>query len=124
VTGAVQQLATGLVYAVPAIIRRDPVHWSNRGIGAVIYLMIFGSIIGYSAYVYIMDRLPVAVASIYTYVNPTVAVILGWAVYRETLGWREMMAMAIIFVAIALVKRSSHAVPHAEPAEAEKAGES
>ncbi len=110
VAGAVQQFATGVVYAIPALLRRDPIHWSARGTGAVIYLMIFGSIIGYSAYVFAMDRLPVAVASIYTYVNPTVAVILGWAVYREAFGWREAIAMAIIFLAIALVKTSSVAV--------------
>ena len=86
-SGAVQQFATGLVYAIPTLIsygeHREPIHWSPRGIGAIIYLMIFGSIIGYSAYVFVMDRLTVAVASIYTYVNPTVAVLLGWLIYHE-----------------------------------------
>jgi drug/metabolite transporter (DMT)-like permease len=107
VAGAVQQLATGLVYAIPALIRREPIHWSARGTGAIIYLMIFGSIIGYSAYVYAMDRLPVAVASIYTYVNPTVAVVLGWMIYNESFGVREAIAMGVIFVGVAMVKRAS-----------------
>jgi drug/metabolite transporter (DMT)-like permease len=107
VSGAVQQLATGIVYAIPAAIRHDPIHWSARGIGAVIYLMIFGSIVGYSAYVFAMDRLPVAVASIYTYVNPIVAVILGWLVFHEPFGVREAIAMAVIFAGVAMVKKAS-----------------
>jgi drug/metabolite transporter (DMT)-like permease len=111
VSGAVQQLATGLVYIVPAVIRHDPIHWSTRGVGAVIYLMIFGSIVGYSAYVFAMDRLPVAVASIYTYVNPVVAVLIGWILYNESFGWREAIAMVVIFAGVAMVKKASVAVP-------------
>ncbi len=106
VSGAVQQLATGMVYAIPAAVRHDPIHWSACGIGAVIYLMIFGSIIGYSAYVFAMDRLPVAIASIYTYVNPIVAVILGSLLYSEPFGVREGIAMVIIFIGVAMVKRA------------------
>jgi len=107
VSGAVQQLATGIVYTVPVILHPQPIRWSARGVGAVIYLMIFGSIVGYSAYVYAMDRLPVAIASIYTYVNPMIAVLLGWLVYREPFGAHEAAAMAIIFAGIALVKRAA-----------------
>jgi drug/metabolite transporter (DMT)-like permease len=121
ISGAVQQLATGLVYAIPALIRPEPIHWSPRGIGAIVYLMIFGSIIGYSAYVYAMDRLTVAVASIYTYVNPTVAVLLGWLVFHESFGVREAIAMGVIFVGVAMVKRASVSV---QKAGADRAAES
>jgi drug/metabolite transporter (DMT)-like permease len=107
VSGAVQQLATGLVYIIPAAFHPQPVHWTARGIGAVAYLVVFGSIVGYSAYILVMDRLPVAVASIYTYVNPIVAVLLGWLVYHEHFGAREAVAVAIIFVGVAAVKRVS-----------------
>jgi drug/metabolite transporter (DMT)-like permease len=54
-----------------------------------------------------MDRLPVAVASIYTYVNPIVAVLLGWLVFHEPFGAREAIAMVIIFAGVAMVKRAS-----------------
>ena len=107
VSGAVQQLATGLAYAIPAILHPEPIHWTTRGVGALIYLVIFGSIIGYSAYVFAMDRLPVAIASIYVYINPIVAVILGWVVYREPFGFREGIAAAIIFVGVWMIKRAS-----------------
>jgi drug/metabolite transporter (DMT)-like permease len=115
VSGAVQQLATGIIFSVPALLNRQPIHWSPKGIGAIVYLMTFGSVIGYSAYVFAMDRLPVAVASIYTYVNPIVAVLLGWLVYNEPFGPREALAMLIIFAGVALVKRASVTVQKLGP---------
>jgi drug/metabolite transporter (DMT)-like permease len=107
VSGAVQQLATGLLYAVPALIRHEPVHWNGRGVLAIIYLMTFGSVVGYSAYLYALDRLPVAVISIYNYINPLVAVFLGWLFYREAFGVREGIAMLIIFAGVWIVKHNS-----------------
>jgi drug/metabolite transporter (DMT)-like permease len=105
VGGAVQQLATGLFWLIPALLTpQTPVHWSMPGVLALIYLVTFGSIVGYSAYVYALEKLPVAVVSTYTYVNPIVAVILGWIVYREPFGVREMAAMALIFAGVGVVK--------------------
>jgi drug/metabolite transporter (DMT)-like permease len=56
-----------------------------------------------------MDRLPAAVVSIYTFVNPVVAVFLGWLVFREPFGWRELAAMLLIFAGVAVVKFSGTA---------------
>jgi drug/metabolite transporter (DMT)-like permease len=106
VSGAIQQLATGLAFIPIAWLAGGPIHLSGRGVGAVIYLIIFGSIVGYSSYVYALEHLPVAVLSIYNYVNPVVAVILGWLVYREPFGSREFAAMLIIFLGVAMVKRA------------------
>ena len=105
VGGAVQQLAAGLACAPWALIAGGEIHWSTRGVGALIYLVIFGSIVGYSAFVFAMDRLPVAVVSLYNYVNPVVAVLLGYMVYREPFGMREAFAMLVIFLGVAAVKR-------------------
>lgn len=106
IAGGVQQLAAGLMAAPLAIfIPEHPIHWSARGVGAIFYLVIFGSIVGYSAYIYALDRLPVAIASVYPYVNSIVAVALGWLVYREPFGWMETASMAVIFSSVALVKR-------------------
>ncbi len=108
VIGAVQQLAAGLSF-IPFVLLfpGHPVHWSTRGVCAILYLVVFGSIVGYSAYIYALDRLPVAVASIYPYVNVVVAVTLGWLFYREPFGMREAAAMTVIFAGVALVKRYS-----------------
>ena len=59
----------------------------------------FGSIVGYSAYSFALDRLPVSVASIYNYINPVIAVFLGWIFFREHFGLQEVIAMLIIFAA-------------------------
>lgn len=106
--GAIQQLAAGLAFLPPALlIPSQPVVWKSRGFAAMLYLVVFGSIVGYSSYVYALEKLPVALVSIYTYINPIVAVLLGWLFYREPFGAREALAMAVIFVGVALVKRYS-----------------
>jgi drug/metabolite transporter (DMT)-like permease len=108
VSGAVQQLATGLFAAIPALLlERHPLHVTTRGLLAIGWLVVFGSIVGYSAFIYVMDKLPVSVVSIYNYVNPVVAVILGWLFYHEPFGVREGIGMVIIFVGVAVVKRFS-----------------
>jgi drug/metabolite transporter (DMT)-like permease len=107
VSGAVQQLAAGLAMFVPASLAEHmPQQIGTRPILAVAYLVVFGSIVGYSSFIYSMARLPVAIVSIYTFVNPIVAVFLGWLFFREPFGMRGLIAMLIIFVGIALVRRS------------------
>jgi drug/metabolite transporter (DMT)-like permease len=111
VSGAVQQLATGLAAAAPALLIHPHMpHLTVRGVAALGWLVVFGSIIGYSAFIYVMDKLPVSVVSIYNYVNPVVAVILGWLFYREPFGMREAVGMSIIFAGVAVVKKFSSAV--------------
>lgn len=109
VSGAVQQLATGLVYLAPALLSRShSVQWNSRSVAALLYLVTFGSVIGYSAYLYALDKLPVSVVSIYNYINPVVALFLGWLFYRERIGGREIAAMLVIFAGVAVVKRYGH----------------
>jgi drug/metabolite transporter (DMT)-like permease len=108
IIGAVQQMAAGLSFLAPALlVPHGPIHWSGRGIAALLYLVTFGSIVGYSAYVYSLDRLPVSVVSIYPYMNAVVAVSLGWLFYREPFGARQTLAMLVIFLGVWLVKRFS-----------------
>lgn len=125
VSGGVQQLASGLVLAIPALLlaRSHPPVWNTRGLLAVAYLITFGSLVGYSAFIYAMSKLPVAIVSIYNYVNPVVAVFLGWLFYREAFGWREAIAMAIIFAGVAVVKRYGHSPPSKGPAQQASADE-
>lgn len=107
VNGAVQQLAAGLATFVPAAIFESvPRTVSMRSDLAVAYLVVFGSLIGFSAFIYSMTHLPVAIVSIYTFVNPVVAILLGWLFFREPFGVRELAAMLIIFLGIALVRWS------------------
>lgn len=106
VTGAVQQLTVGLAYLPIALLTpyHHPIVWHARAVAALIYLAIFGGIVGYSSYLYALENLPVAITSVYPYVNCGVAVALGWLFYREPFGWREAAGMAIIFAGVAIVK--------------------
>lgn len=109
VAGAVQQLGAGLAFAPFALLLdAGPLAWTNRALWAFLYLVLFGSILGFSAYVYALEHLPVSIVSLYSYFNPVVAVWLGWLFYREPFGWREAAAMIIIFLGVGLVKK--HAV--------------
>ncbi|MBI3680802.1 MAG: EamA family transporter [Acidobacteria bacterium] len=107
-SAAVQQFAAGLFFLPAMLLERQPVQWDVKGVGALLYLALFGSIVGYTAYLIALSRLPVAIVSLYTYVNPVVAAILGWLIYRERFGPRETSAMAVIFLSVAIVKKYGH----------------
>jgi len=108
VIGAVQQLAAGLFYIpVVAFVPEAPIVFSQRSVLALLYLVVFGSIVGYSAFIFAMDRLPVAVVSVYPYINAVVAMAMGWLFFREPFGLREVTAMLIIFAGVAVVKWQS-----------------
>ena len=85
----------------------EPVKWSSKSILAVLYLIVFGGIVGYSAYLYAMKHLPVSLVSVYTYVNPLVAIILGSFIYGEKFEPLTAVAMLVIFTGIIIVKRFS-----------------
>ncbi len=107
--GAIQQLAAGAFFVIPALCERGGrAELSASGVWSVLYLVTFGSIIGFSSYIYTLSKLPVAMVSLYTYVNPLVAAVLGRLIYREPFGWREAAAMAVIFIGVWIVKRYSH----------------
>ncbi len=107
-SAAVQQFAAGMFFLPPTLLGPLHFHWTPTSIGALLYLVIFGSIVGYTSYIVALRRLPVSFVSLYTYVNPVVAAILGWMMYREPFGYREITAMAIIFAGVAIVKRFGH----------------
>ena len=105
VSGAVQQFASGFAYLIPALlIRPQTFTWSGRSFYAFLWLIVFGAIVGYSSYAYALAKLPVAISSTYTYVNPLVAVLLGRIFYDEPLGWRQLVAMVAIFAGVAMVQ--------------------
>lgn len=80
---------------------------SVQGIGAILYLIVFGSILGYGSYIYALDKLPAAIVSTYAFINPIVAVLLGWLVLDERLDWRVALSAGVILTGVLLVKRSS-----------------
>jgi drug/metabolite transporter (DMT)-like permease len=81
-------------------------HFSMQAFWSILWLIIFGSLVGYSAYIYLLDNVPVAKVSTYAYINPIVAVILGAIFLRERLVPVEYLGMAAILIAVYLVTSS------------------
>jgi drug/metabolite transporter (DMT)-like permease len=107
ISGAVQQTAAGIVFMATGVtFEKWPSVIGMRSGLAVAYLVIFGAVVGYSAFIYVVKNLPVAIASIYYFVNPVVALLLGWLFFREPFGWRSAVAMMIIFAGIGIVRWS------------------
>lgn len=80
------------------------VRFSAEGIGALAYLTIFGSILAYTAYIYALRNIRVTNLSLYAYINPLVAVILGWLILNEQLTFISILAMCVILGGVALVQ--------------------
>lgn len=107
---AVQMLAGGLALIGLGVLTREqvPLAPAPESILALIYLIIFGSLVGFSAYTYLLRHVRPALATSYAYVNPVVAVGLGVGLAGEHITEAGLLAMAVIIAGVALValKRS------------------
>src|SRR5574337_236708 len=83
--------------------RRDPLRLGGREAEPGLHLIAAGSLIGFSAYIWLLGVVPTARVSTYAYVNPVVAVLIGWAVAGEPLNVRTLLATAAIVAAVALI---------------------
>jgi len=79
--------------------------FTPRTLGALAYLTLVGAVAGFSAYAYALRHLPVAVVSLYAYVNPVIAVVLGTLVLREPFNARMAVSAGVVLTGIALVSR-------------------
>jgi drug/metabolite transporter (DMT)-like permease len=108
-TSAAQQLAAGLMFLAIATVSGEwnELAFTARSAGAILYLVIFGSIVAFSAYVYALRHLPIATVSLYSYVNPIIAVVLGTLLLSEPFSSRTLVASALVFAGIAVVRSAS-----------------
>ena len=123
--GGALMLVAGLLLGQGEQIRFD--HISALSLSALGYLVVFGSLIGFTAYVWLLKVSTPARVSTYAFVNPVVAVFLGWAFAGEELSLRVLAAAAVIIVAVMLITlnqsatRSARAAPVPTPEIAEAA---
>jgi drug/metabolite transporter (DMT)-like permease len=110
------EMLAGGVLLLPFGIAAGPphlAHLSGRSEFGWVYLVTFGSIVGYTAYVWLLENAPLGRVATYAYVNPVVAIALGAAVLHESLTWAIGVGAAVVLASVALVVRSE--VPVQEP---------
>jgi drug/metabolite transporter (DMT)-like permease len=111
---AYQMLAGGLVLLTIGLVayspgEYDPATYSARSIFGLWYLILLGSIVGYSAFSWLLANAPVGQVSTYAYVNPVIAIALGAIVLHEHITLRVVAGAALILAAVALVVRRESA---------------
>lgn len=104
---ALQMLAGGLALTLVGTLRGEwgLVRLTPGGVGALAYLIVFGSLVGYSSYVYVLRHMAPTIVGTYSYVNTVVAVLLGWLILHEPIVPRTMLAMGVVLGAVVWVKR-------------------
>ena len=106
---AAQMICGGVVMCMVGVLVGERFHAvpTPAGLAAFAYLIVFGSIVGFSAYIWLLHHVRPALAGSYAYVNPAIAVALGAWIARERFGMHELVAMGVILlgvVAITLAK--------------------
>jgi len=100
-----EMVAAGLANLLVALFTRDlsRVVWTARGVAAMGYLVVCGSWIGYTAYIWLLGHVPTSKVSTYAYVNPVVAVFLGWLILKEPVDAYILTGSAIVIASVILV---------------------
>lgn len=100
-----QMIAAGVANLMVAFVLGDPARavWTVRGVSAMLYLVVFGSWVGYTAYIWLLNHVPTSKVSTYAYVNPVVAVFLGWLVLHERVDGYILAGSAVVVASVALV---------------------
>ncbi|MEX1140265.1 MAG: drug/metabolite exporter YedA [Bacteroidota bacterium] len=94
----------------------DPSMVTQSSLLSLAYLIAFGSLVGFTAYIWLLRHVQPSIVSTYAYVNPIIAVILGWLIAGEELGARIILAAVIIVAAVALITTFSVRKPKLPPA--------
>jgi len=100
-----QMVFAGVANLIFALLveRNAQIIWSFSGVAAILYLVVCGSWIGYTAYIWLLQHVPTSKVSTYAYVNPVVAVFLGWLILHERIDRYIAMGSAIIVASVVLV---------------------
>jgi drug/metabolite transporter (DMT)-like permease len=102
---ALQMIAGGLAQALVSVSLSEPLpsdpSWQSTA--ALVYLALFGSIVAFTAYIYLLRTVRPALATSYAYVNPPVAVLFGMLLAGEHVTGNDMLSMAVIVVGVAVI---------------------
>ena len=106
---SIQMLIAGILQTALGFILSEHTdfHLTQNGAFALGYLILFGSIIGYASYIYSISNLPLSLVSTYAYINPIIAILLGWYFLNEPLTVTVFIAAGFILIGVAIVKRGN-----------------
>ncbi|MFN2637494.1 MAG: EamA family transporter [Gemmatimonadaceae bacterium] len=115
-TTGMEMLGGGILLIIVGLLSREPIGFDIYAVSrastiGLLYLITFGSLIGFTSYIWLLDKVSPARLGTYAYVNPVVAVFLGWAVAGETLSVRTGVAAAIVICAVALITTARTSSP-------------
>lgn len=104
----IQMLAGGAALSLLGLLLGEAgrLNFTPSGLWAMAYLVVFGSIIGYSAYIYVLQKWPAAKAGTYAYVNPVIALLLGAVILQEPLTLSMLIATVVILLGVLMVQTS------------------
>jgi len=95
-----------MLIASPVLDGVHPVQWwQPDALLSLVYLIVFGSVLAYAAYMYVFSALPIGIATIYAYINPLVAVLLGYLILKEPLTWFTALSFITILTGVYLVNK-------------------
>ena len=106
---SVQMLIAGIFLSVIGIsIGELPrLSFEINGLLSLAYLIIFGSFVGYASYIYALAKLPLSLVSTFAYINPVIALFLGWIILDEKLNFQIAIAAAVIIAGVVMVKKGT-----------------
>lgn len=112
-SAALEAIIGGIVLDVAGVLAGEVsrLHPTPVSLVAWVYLTIAGTIIGYSAYTVAVSKIPITTMSLYTYVNPVIAVLLGWLILDERLTPLSIVGMAVILIGMTLVQSARQPAP-------------
>ncbi|HEX6626639.1 MAG TPA: EamA family transporter [Gemmatimonadaceae bacterium] len=115
-TTGMEMLAGGALLSIVGVLTGELSHFDVHKVSGpsalgLIYLITFGSLLGFTSYIWLLDKVSPARLGTYAYVNPVVAVILGWAIAGERLSLRTAVAAAIVICAVALITTARSSTP-------------
>ncbi len=104
----IQMISGGIAITIVGVLlgETSQLQMNVAGLGALLYLIVFGSIVAYSSYIYILQHWPAAKAGTYAYVNPVVALSLGALVLDETISFSIIISAVIILASVYVVQTS------------------
>lgn len=107
---SIQMLIAGALQTLLGLIlgEHNNLHLTQNGVLSFAYLVVFGSIFGYASYIYAIQHLPLSLISTYAYINPIIALILGWYILNEDLSINILFAATLIFSGVMMVQKGNY----------------